>query len=456
MGMFDQIITSFHAISQLLAFDTARLLEIDMIARLILQIFLLAGSAFFSSSETSLFSLSQLDLQKLRREHHPQANSLYRLLEQPRRLIISILCGNELINIAASVNMAAILFALYGPENAEWINVVLMVPLLLLFGEVTPKTIAVSNPVVYSTRIVAAPMMIWVTFVAPLRTLVRFVADHVSSWLVGEEKTRDNLLHIDEFRTLVEEVEEEGGISVTERTLVYNLLAAGSTEIVEIMIPRTKTIFINIDWSNEELIDRVRQSRHSRLPVYRIHRDDIVGFLHAEDLVAYVMGEKPIGSLDIESMLHPAIGAPPTKKVDEMFQFFQHNHAQAALVINEFGGVDGFITLKAVLGFIFGGMLGPAPGQQLYEERDVNNYLVSGDMKLSDFNNLTNFGLWDPRMTTVGGVLFRHLDHLPELGDQVAIDDVNMKVTALDGYRITQVEVGRGRKPADTIDGKDG
>ena len=438
-----------NAFGDTLAFDTARLLEPEIVARLVLQCFLLAGSAFFSSSETALFSLSQLDLQKLRRERDPRTNALYRLLEQPRRLIISILCGNELINVASAANMAAILVLLYGSAKAEWINIALMVPLLLLFGEVTPKTIAVSNPVRYSSRVVAAPLTIWVRLVAPLRIAVRFVADRVATLIVGQEKAPENLLHIDEFKTLVTEAEEEGGITPTERTLVYNLLAAGTTEIVEIMTPRTQTLFIDADLPMTEIVERVHQYRHNRLPVYRGHRDNIVGFLHAEDLVSYVVGQKDISALKLEDFLHSPVGAPPTKKVDEMFQFFQNNGAQAAVVINEFGGVDGLITMKAVLRFIFGHLLGPVAGQHLYEEQDENRYVVPGDMKLSDFNNLTHFSIEDPRMTTVGGVLYRHLDRLAGVGDSVQIEGIVMTVLALDGHRIAQVAVERGGKPVE-------
>lgn len=444
MELIEPLIHFFQSLANTLAFDSTRLHEPEIIVRLMLQVLLLIGSAFFSSSETALFSLSQLDLQKLRREHHPHINTLYRLLEQPRRLIISILCGNELINVAASANMAAILFSLYGPDQAEWINILLMVPLLLLVGEVTPKTIAVSNPVRFSTRIVAAPLLVWVHLVTPLRFIVRILSDRIATIFVGEEKARENLLHIDEFKTLISETEEEGGITPTERTLVYNLLEAGSTEIVEIMIPRTQVQFINCEWSLAEIIDRVRQYRHKRLPVFRNQRDNIIGFLHAEDLLPFVVGGEEITQLKLEDLLHPPIGAPPTKKVDEMFQFFQVNHAQAAVVINEFGGVDGLITMKSVLHFIFGHLIGPVSGQHLYEERDENRYLVPGNMKLSDFDNLTHFGIDDPRMTTVAGVLYRHLDRLPEVGDSVILEDVCMTVVALDGHRISQVEVVRG------------
>lgn len=431
-----------------LAFDTARLLEPEIATRLALQVVLMIGSAFFSSSETALFSLSQLDLQKLRRERHPRTNTLYRLLEQPRRLIISILCGNELINVAASANMAAILVLLYDPAKAEWINVLFMVPLLLLVGEVTPKTIAVSDPVRYSTRIVAAPLMLWVQFITPVRVAVRFIADRAATLIVGAEKAPDNLLHLDEFRTLVDEAEEEGGITPTERTLVYNLLAAGSTEIVEIMIPRTQTLFLDAAWPMHEIRERVRQYRHNRLPVFRGNRDNIVGMLHAEDLLTQVTSPG-VADPELEELLHPPVGVPPTKKVDEMFQFFQSSGSQAVLVINEFGGVDGLVTAKAVLRFIFGHLAGPVAGQHLYEERDENRYAVPGDMKLADFNNLTHFGIRDPRMTTIGGVLYRRLDRLPAVGDSVQIEGISMTVLEMEGHRVARMEVKRGAAEED-------
>ena len=154
---FGQFFQYWEAAREFFAFDTARLLTPGMIAALILQLLLFFFSAFFSGSETALFSLSRLDLQKLRRDRHPRSDTLHALLDQPRRLIISILCGNELVNIAATANLAGILVNLYGPERAGWINVLVMFPLLLLLGEVTPKTIAVSNPVKISAEVVAGP-----------------------------------------------------------------------------------------------------------------------------------------------------------------------------------------------------------------------------------------------------------------------------------------------------------
>ena len=432
-----------------MGFDPARLTDPDMVLRLLVQVVLLAGSAFFSGSETALFSLSELDLQKLRRAEHPQANTLYRLLEQPRRLIISVLCGNELINVAAAANMAAILVSLYGDANAELLTVCVMVPLLLLIGEVTPKTIAVSNPVRISAGLVAAPMWSWVRAISPLRELVRALSDRITTRIVGEQKSRENLLHADELKSLVDEAASEGGISATERTLVHNLLAAGATEIVSIMTPRTRTLFVDAGASLDHVLSQLRGHRYNRVPVVRRNADDFVGFLHAEDFIPFVVGERDLGELALADFIHPPVVVPPTRRIDEMFDFFQDNGEQAAMVIDEFGGLAGMITMKAVLRFIFSHVAAPVPGEELYEERDANHYVVPGAMKLADFNRLTRFGLADPRMTTVGGLVFRHLDRLPRVGDVVRVEGITMRVLEMDRMRIARVEVELGGSVVD-------
>lgn len=437
-----------------LAIDPARLSEPDMVGRITLQVFLLMCSAFFSGSETALFSLSRLDLQKLRKERNPHSETLHELLDQPRRLIISILSGNELVNIAAAANMTGILVGLYGTERAGWINLFVMVPLLLLFGEVTPKTIAVSNPVRISTRIVAYPMSWWVRIVAPLRWVIRGVADRVTTLIVGEEREAENILQVDEFRSLVEEVAKGGELNATERALIYNLLEAGDTEVVEIMTPRTRTAFLNADMPVPEMIEQFKAIRHPRVPLFRVHRDNLVGFLHAEDVLRLVLSDDDLSQIAVDQIMRPPVVAPPTKKVDEMFDFFQEKNARAAAILNEFGGVEGFVTLRDVLNFIFGHTSGVVKGEELYRERDENVYEIPGDMKLTDFNSLTNFGIEDPRMTTIGGVAFRHLDRLPHEGDTVNVEGTLITILEMKEHRISKVRVARGQaaeeKPAET------
>ena len=433
------------AVVSTFAFDTALLGTPDILLRLLLQVLLLVCSAFFSSSETALFSLSRLDLQQLRREQNPRAESIHELLDQPRKLIISILSGNELVNVAATANMTSILVTLYGGADAGWINLLVMVPLLLLLGEVTPKTIAVHNPVRYSTRIVAEPMRFWVQLITPLRWAIRGIAERITIWLVGEAKTADNILQVDEFLTLVEQVAEEGELDATERALIYNLLEASDTEIVEMMTPRTRMAFLNVEMSVPEMVEKFISYRHSRIPVFKTHRDNLVGFVHAEDILRLVLDGEDLESLSPENIMHAPVVVPLTKKVDEMFDFFQGHEVRAAACLNEFGGVEGFITMRGVINFIFGDVSGGTRATaDLYAEMDNNIYEVPGDMKLNDFNNLANFGIDDPRMTTIGGVAFRLLDRLPREGDQVRMDDILIQVLEMDAHRIAKVRVAQG------------
>jgi CBS domain containing-hemolysin-like protein len=303
---------------------------------------------------------------------------------------------------------------------------------------------------------VAGPLSLWVKVVTPLRWMIRIVADRLTTWIVGENTDPENILRVDEFRSLVEEVAKGGELNATERTLIHNLLDAGDTEVVEIMTPRTRMEFINATLPIPEILERVRKVRHARVPVFSVHRDNLVGFVHAEDVLRLVLDNMDLRLLDVNDIVHPPVVAPPTKKVDEMFDFFQKRQCRAAVVLNEFGGVEGIVTITDVLNFIFGQIAGEAHGQELQRDRDQDDYEVPGDMRLVDFNNLTHFGLEDPRMTTIAGIAFRHLDGLPKVGDVVAIEDLELSVLEMDAHRIARLRVRRVGSADEVDSGVDG
>ena len=426
------------------ATDWSLLLEPDMMIRIMIQVVLLSASAFFSGSEVALFSLSKLDLDRLRCERNPQVATLYGLLEQPRRLIISILCGNEFINIAAAANMAAILLQLFGEAQAGLINLLIMVPLLLLVGEVTPKTIAISDPVRVSTRVIATPMSIWVKAITPVRWVVRIWADRLTTLVVGEEKSPENILLADEIRLLARELEESGELRLEERALVDSFLEAGATEVVEIMTPRTRMMFLNTQMTVPEVVDRFRSVRQTRLPVYRGQRDNLQGFVRSEDVMQLVLDGVDLDTVKLEDLLHPPVVVPPTKKLDELLEYFRAYDVSAAVVLSEFGGVEGMVTLRMVLDVMFRPVSGITVPPERYAGPEVGTFDVPGEMKLTDFNLLTNFNVSDPRMTTVGGLVYRHLDRLPTVGDSVVVEGIGFTVLDMDEHRISLIRAGRG------------
>ncbi len=413
----------------------------ELLLRGILQMFLLTLSAIFSGSETALFSLSRIDLQKLRHSRDKHSESIHAMLDEPRRLIISILCGNELVNIASAANMAAILLLLLGDADIGWFNILIMVPLLLLIGEVTPKTIAVSFPVKFTTRLTARILPRWIVLITPLREAVRSVADRITTLIVGEAIGRENLLHADELRTLLEAGEESGVIEATERVLIDNVLEASETDISRVMTPGPRIQFLDAALPVPELIETFRSYRHPRIPVYQGHWDNVIGFIHSEDILRLVRGGGDLEQVTLEMIIKPAHFVPPTKKVDEMFDYFQAHNTRIAIVLGEYGEVLGVVTMKDVLTFIFGEISGKMAGLEYYQEEDENSYIVPGDMRLTDFYNLTNFDIEDPVMATIGGVVFRLFDRLPKEGDATRYEGYEFIVKEVKGLRISKVQV---------------
>ncbi len=428
--------------------------NIELLVRGILQVVLLVSSAVFSGSETALFSLSRIDLQQLRHRRDPHSESIHAMLDEPRRLIISILCGNELVNIASSANMAGILLILYGAD-AGWVNILVMVPLLLLIGEVTPKTIAVNHPLGFTQQVSARILPRWIYIVTPLREAVRQVADRVTTWLVGENVGRENILQPDELKTLLEEGEATGIIDASERVLIDNLLEASQTDVSHIMTPGPRLCLLDADRPLPELIETFRRYRHPRVPVYSGHWDNVIGFFHSEDVLRLVRGGADLEALGVDAILRPAHFVPPTVKVDELFHFFQKRATRSAIVLGEFGELVGIVTMKDVLAFIFGELTATIRGSEEYERTD-HGHIVPGWMRLLDFYSLTNIDIEDPVMTTVGGLAFRLFGRLPQVGEAVDYEGYHFHVLGIDGLRISRLEVSKVAVSTSEIDGSDG
>lgn len=425
-----------------LLFDVTLLSNPEVIARLVLQAALFFLSAFFSMSETALFSLSSLDLQRLRDERHQRSDTIHQLLDYPRSLIVSILCGNELVNVAATVNLAGVLLILYGnPEQAGWINILIMFPLLLVFGEITPKTLAVTNTYKVASNVVAAPIGLWVRLVGPLRRIVMSMANYLTTLVIGVPNQHTNLLGTDEIKTLLAEVTDHGDLGATERIIIDNLLDSKDAEVITIMIPRARMIFLDIEKPLPELIESIRLHKRSRFPAYRGHPDNIVGIIRTDDIASLIHSDIDLTDVDIESILRPVVAVPTTKAIHEMLELFRRDNTTSALVFNEWGSVDGFVTLRQVLRFFIGVLNSHSTDDHSFEEIGVGRFIVSGQMHIEHVNALLNCDLTPPRMTTIGGMVFQKLDRLPRAGDTVTLSGVFTRVISMSRHRIDRVEI---------------
>ena len=411
-----------------------------IIARLVIQVFLFAASALFSMSETALFSLRQQDLLRLESQNRTKAQRLRSLVDEPRQLIVSILCGNELINIAATVNLTGILLALLGdPQTAALVNTAVMLPMLLVFGEITPKTLAVTRPVMLSTRVIEPVITPWVWLVMPLRTVVRFASDKVTRLFVDEEQGQKNILGADEFRTLLSDVEQEGIVNAAERRVILNLIEAGSTPVTQIMVPRSRVAFIDGDLPAVEIIEAFRLLRHRRVPVYRGTRDNVLGVIKEQRVLDLIETKSP-AEITLEDLLEPAKLAPTTQTIGEMAEFFKEGDHHAVLLVNEFGGIEGLVSADDVFGFL-------TVGQSVYLEAHAKiKHIEDGALRCAGLTPIhalrreVNLPL-DPAMgfSTVGGLVMALMNRVPRPGDEAVESGMVFRVISMDRLLVDEV-----------------
>jgi len=333
-------------------------LELLFLAKIIFIFILLCFSAFFSGSETALFSLGSIKLFQLKESNHPKAPLIQELLEKPRRLLISILVGNECINITASAIAASLCISLFGNQG-KWIALAIMTPLILLFGEVLPKTIAVSNSKNFSLW-VAKPISIFSKVIFPVRWIIRRVVDRIVL-LFGKKKEREESIFFEEeFKELVEVGHQEGILEKEEREMIHKILRFGDTVVSSIMTPRSDMFTLSYDSDIDYTIKEVKDNHFSRIPIYKHEKNNIVGILNAKDLLT-LTNKRDSDSTTIPSIIRQLYLVPKDKKVQEVFNEFQEKKVHLALVVNEKGNVIGLFTMEDLLEELFG---------EIYDEFD--------------------------------------------------------------------------------------
>ncbi len=334
-------------------------MDIDTPLRLYLAFFLFWGLVFFTSSEAGLFSLGRLKLQKLKEEGHPRASVLESLLLRPRRLIITLLIGNEIFNIALSSLTTAVMIGLWG-EKAKWLAILLVVLVVLLLGEVIPKSLAIHNP--EKVAVAVAP---WVSrFGKILRPVVDLLIRMVDGFLglVGVKyATPGPSLTEEEIKILVEKGEKEGTLEEGEKYLVHRVLEFGDKTVRSIMTPRHAVFALPLSAKLGEVIESLKAHRFSRIPIYRTGLDEIAGILYAKDLLkAKHSGVRGVEK-GIQPFLHKAYFIPLSKRLDDLFKELQQRRIHMAIVVDEYGKLAGVVTLENVLEELFG---------EIYDELD--------------------------------------------------------------------------------------
>jgi putative hemolysin len=419
-------------------------MDIGLYLELGLFVVLLGFSGFFSSSETSLFSLNALTLERMRRERNPRIRLIERLLSEPRRLIVTILIGNEFVNVAASVISAALVIRFMGPDS-KWVNLFIMVPLLLLFGEITPKTLAIRHNVAFAT--VQGPLIeLFARLIAPVRWGVRKIAEAIIRGIAGTRRSAANIVTEDLVRSLAEEALGDGVLDRQEARFITKIFNFGDLTAEDVMTPRSDFFALPSQMPLPRMARELHRTRHTKVPVYEDDLDHIVGVLYARDFLGIDLEAQ--SDVVAAGLLRKTYMVPGSKSAADLFQTFQRRKLSMALVIDEFGGITGLVTLEDLLECIFGDI---RSGSEALRERGVKverlasgDYQVDGIISVSQFNRVLGTDLSDATADTLGGVLLDAFGELPAEGASITVGGVHYLVLTVSDQRIAQVRVRRG------------
>ncbi|MGI9384831.1 MAG: HlyC/CorC family transporter [Methyloligellaceae bacterium] len=403
---------------------------------------LLVLSAFFSGSETALTAVSRAKMHALEQDGSRRAGLVNRLINARERLIGAILLGNNLVNILASVLTTSLFLALFGRSGVAYATLV-MTALVLVFGEVMPKTYAISNP--ERAALGVAPVIrLCVALFAPITAAVQVVVRAVfrlTGTTVGEDMAV--LSAHDEIRGAIALHHHEGGVVKHDRDMLGGVLDLANLEIADVMVHRTTMHAINADDPPDRVVDEALKSPYTRLPLWQGEPENIVGILHAKTLlIALREVNGDLAKLDVLSLCTPPWFVPETTMLKDQLNAFLRRKAHFALVVDEFGEVMGLVTLEDILEEIVG---------EITDEHDVTvtgvrpqpdgTVNVDGSVPIRDLNRLMDWDLPDEEATTIAGLVIHEAQTIPEPGQAFTFHGFRFEVLRRQRNKISALKI---------------
>ena len=410
--------------------------------QLILLAVLLGLSAFFSSAETAMMTASRLRIRTRKEEGVKNASLLLSVLDQSPKMLSAILIGNNLVNISASSLAATLTMRLFG-SRAVGITTGLLTLLVLIFGEITPKTIAAADAERLAL-VYARPVYFLMKFMTPAIWLVDLLSGLVLRLFHADLSGRDKVLTKRELRTIVDAGREDGAIKKHEHQVITNVFDFSGSLVREVMVPRVDMVTIDENDSYETVKEVFRRDKFTRLPVYRNDRDNIVGIINIKDFLFC----SDDGSFHVSSIMYEPYFTYEFKKISHLLREMRQQSVSLTIVLDEYGQPTGMVTLEDLLEELVGEI------RDEYDEDEKNlirrigpgDYLIEGSVKLDDINDELGLSLDSDDYDSIGGYIIEHLDDLPQPGEEVVTaDGICLKVQKMD---INRIDLVRLRLPA--------
>jgi len=399
-------------------------------------------SAFFAASETALTGASRGSMLRLSKQGNQDASIVSRLSARRDRLIGALLLGNNIANIGASALATGILTAWFGEVGVLYATAVMTV-LVVIFAEVLPKTIAINAPDRVALAI-ARPMRVMMILLGPLVTVVEAVVRLLLKLFAIRANHNQPLLSpFDRLRGAVDLLHSEGKVEKQDRDMLGGLLDLRELQVSDVMVHRTEMVMINADLPAEELVREVLATEYTRIPLWRDKPENIVGVLHAKDLLRAIRAsEGDTSKIDVTTIMLPPWFVPEMRPVSEQLKAFRRRKTHFALVVDEYGEVEGMVTLEDILEEIVG---------DISDEHDVvvagvraqpdGSVVVDGSVPIRDLNRAMDWHLPDEEATTVAGLVIHEARSIPERGQSFTFHGFRFRVLRRERNRITALRI---------------
>ena len=406
----------------------------------------LAVSALYSSSEVAFFSLvNQLD--QLDRDQSPGGKDrrIIKMLEKPRRLLATILIGNTFANIVSSVLAAVIagkIALYYGlPKTIVYgFEIIVLTFMILILSEITPKVIAINNPLKVSRWMSG---FIYANFVL-LSPVSKLIAESTIT-LERSLPTPSSKMTTEDLKTMAEVSEQEGSIHGDEREIIENVIEFGNISVREIMTSRVNIVAVSIESTLPEVIDLIKQKGLSRMPLFENDLDTILGVIYAKDVLPYINSDLQNSTINWKTIARKALFIPATKKLDDLLRDFQHEKTHIAIVVDEYGGTEGLVTLDDLLEEIVGDIVDEYGDQEekLYTKFKSGVYVFDAKIDLDDLDEILETEITSPddEFETLGGLVYHLTERIPNVGERMIYKNLELTVHSLENNRVKKLRV---------------
>lgn len=406
--------------------------------QIILLVILLVGSGFFSASETALMSLSRIKMRHMEEDGVKGAKLVSSLVEDSNRLLTSILIGNNIVNIAATSIATSLFTATLGAQGVAMATGVMTV-LVLIFGEITPKTISANNPE-KASLVVSKPIKFFVIILTPVVWVFNIITKVIFKLFGVDDNGVKPFITEEELKTMVNVSHEEGVLEIEEREIINNVFEFGDMQAKEAMVQRLDIVAIDMEDSYDEIIELFKTEKLSRMPVYEETIDDIIGTLNIKDII--FLSDEEIENFDIKKYIRDPFFTYEFKKITQLLEEMKKDKSQMAIVVDEYGGTAGLITIEDLVEVIVGDI------EDEYDEEEdeiqvinSNEFLVEGSTKISDVNEVLGIELESEEFDSIGGYIIGYIKHIPEENEVIEVDGIKFNIESVDKNRIKKIRI---------------